>query len=43
VSAKLPVLNDQGVCWKDAVCEGPDGGGVDGLVRVSGVDSTTRS
>ena len=29
MSAKLPVLNGQGVCWKDVVRGGPDGGGVD--------------
>lgn len=30
VSTKLPVLKDQGVCWKDEVKVGPEGGGVVG-------------
>ena len=30
MSAKLPVLKDQGVCWNDDVNDGWDGGGVVG-------------
>ncbi len=30
VSAKLPVVKDQGVCWNDVVNDGRDGGGVVG-------------
>jgi hypothetical protein len=36
ISAKLPVLNDYGVC-------SPEGGGVDGLGTVISVSSATRS
>ncbi len=39
VSAKLPMLKDQGVYWNDDVNDGPEGGGVvgcgNGLVRAS--------
>ncbi len=37
------MLNAQGVCWKDTVREGSDGGGVEGLALVIVVDSASSS
>lgn len=43
VSVKVPMLNVQGVCWKDAVREGSEGGNVDSSALVVGVNFASSS